>query len=245
MNDEAKARFSEFVAARTPVLIRLAYLLTGDQHAAEDLLQTALMKTASRWAHVRQEDPEGYVRTVLYREQVSWWHRHREVAVRQPPDVGYADPSACGVRLTRLCRTVRHRFPEHGWRWRHGLPAAARPANGGPVAEQAGGDAIRTSGNGQPFAEHAGGNARRATGNSQPFAEHAGGDARGAGRLADRGPLAEGHARALRRRPVVRPHPDGQRRTEPETLTRLPLALGPTRRVHAGPTAVGPASRCC
>jgi RNA polymerase sigma-70 factor (sigma-E family) len=96
MNDEAKARFTEFVAARTPALIRLAYLLTGDQHAAEDLLQTALMKTASRWGQVRHDDPERYVRTVLYREQVSRWRRrrHREVAVHPPPDLSYADPSA-------------------------------------------------------------------------------------------------------------------------------------------------------
>ena len=96
MNEEAKARFGEFVTARTPALIRLAYLLTGDQHLAEDLLQTALMKTATRWGHLRREDPEAYVRTVMYREQVNRWRRrrHREVAMRSPPDLGYADPSS-------------------------------------------------------------------------------------------------------------------------------------------------------
>jgi RNA polymerase sigma-70 factor (sigma-E family) len=96
MNEEAKARFGEFVTARTPALIRLAYLLTGDQHAAEDLLQTALMKTANRWGNLRREDPEAYVRTVMYREQVNRWRRrrHREVTMRNPPDLGYADPSS-------------------------------------------------------------------------------------------------------------------------------------------------------
>jgi DNA-directed RNA polymerase specialized sigma24 family protein len=29
--------FDEFVRSRTPALLRLAYLLTGDQHLAEDL----------------------------------------------------------------------------------------------------------------------------------------------------------------------------------------------------------------
>ncbi|OLB78122.1 MAG: RNA polymerase subunit sigma [Actinobacteria bacterium 13_2_20CM_2_71_6] len=96
MDEEGKARFAEFVAARTHALIRLAYLLTGDQHAAEDLLQNALMKTATRWAHLRHEDPEGYIRTTMYREQVSRWRRlgrRHEVAVQSPPDTPYADPS--------------------------------------------------------------------------------------------------------------------------------------------------------
>jgi RNA polymerase sigma-70 factor (sigma-E family) len=96
MDDEARARFADFVTARTRVLIRVAYMLTGDQHAAEDLLQSALTKTAARWRTLRHEDPEGYVRTVMYREQVSWWRRlgrHREMAVDPPPDRVAADTS--------------------------------------------------------------------------------------------------------------------------------------------------------
>jgi RNA polymerase sigma-70 factor (sigma-E family) len=96
MDDEARTRFGEFVASRTPSLIRVAYLLTGDQHAAEDLLQNALARTAARWGRLRHDDPEAYIRTVLYREQVSFWRRRgrrREVAVSAPPDPGYPDPS--------------------------------------------------------------------------------------------------------------------------------------------------------
>ena len=72
------AAFAEFVRARTPALLRTAYLLTGDQGAAEDLVQTALVKVAGRWARVSARgDPEPYVRTVLYREHVSRWRHHR------------------------------------------------------------------------------------------------------------------------------------------------------------------------
>src|SRR5581483_9940318 len=81
VDDEARARFGEFAASRMAALLRVAYLLTGDQHAAEDLVQSALAKTYGRWRSVRQQDPEGYVRAVMYREQVSWWRRrgrHRE-----------------------------------------------------------------------------------------------------------------------------------------------------------------------
>ncbi|MEV0379271.1 sigma-70 family RNA polymerase sigma factor [Nonomuraea sp. NPDC050643] len=41
--------FREFVAARSPALMRLGFLLTGgDQHAAEDLVQTALARLTAR-----------------------------------------------------------------------------------------------------------------------------------------------------------------------------------------------------
>lgn len=94
MNKADQARFGEFVIARGKALIRLAYLLTGDQHAAEDLLQTALAKTAAKWGNLRHTDPEAYVRQVIYREQVSRWRRRfREVAVQSPPEAIYPDPS--------------------------------------------------------------------------------------------------------------------------------------------------------
>jgi RNA polymerase sigma-70 factor (sigma-E family) len=96
VDDQARRQFGEFVADRTPALIRVAYLLTGDQHAAEDLLQSALVKTATRWRDLRHADPEGYIRTVMYREQVSGWRRtarRRELAVDPPPEAVAADQS--------------------------------------------------------------------------------------------------------------------------------------------------------
>ena len=68
--------FHEFVVARTPALARTAYLLTGDHHLAEDLVQTALFKAAKAWGRI-QGDPEPYVRRILYTENVSWWRRRR------------------------------------------------------------------------------------------------------------------------------------------------------------------------
>lgn len=91
MDDEARARFGEFVASRTPALMRVAYLLTGDRHAAEDLLQAALARTVAKWRTVRHEDPEAYVRTVMYREQVSWWRRLRRL--RETPVAHGVEPS--------------------------------------------------------------------------------------------------------------------------------------------------------
>jgi RNA polymerase sigma-70 factor (sigma-E family) len=80
----------------------LAYLLTGgDQHAAEDLLQIALTRTADRWSRV--DDPEAYVRRIMYHQQVDWWRlarRRRETSVATLPEVAGEDRTrAVDLRL--------------------------------------------------------------------------------------------------------------------------------------------------
>lgn len=76
VSDSSRAAFDEFVRARTPALARTAYLLTGDAHLAEDLVQTALFKAARAW-HRIEGDPEPYVRRILYNQNVSWWRRRK------------------------------------------------------------------------------------------------------------------------------------------------------------------------
>jgi RNA polymerase sigma-70 factor (sigma-E family) len=72
----AEQQFREFAHARTPALSRTAYLLTGDAHLAEDLVQTALFKAAKAW-HRIEGDPEPYVRRILYTQNVSWGRQRR------------------------------------------------------------------------------------------------------------------------------------------------------------------------
>lgn len=103
MDEDDRARLAEFVTSRTPALMRVAYLLTGDRHAAEDLFQSALARTIPRWRALRHADPEGYLRTVMYREQVSWWRRlgrRRETALTGADETVQPDPSGgTDVRL--------------------------------------------------------------------------------------------------------------------------------------------------
>ena len=54
-DSSAEQQFREFVHARTPALSRTAYLLTGDAHLAEDLVQTALFKAAKAWHRIDGE----------------------------------------------------------------------------------------------------------------------------------------------------------------------------------------------
>ena len=68
----------DLVAARGHALLRTAYLLTGDQQLAEDLVQGALEKVVAHWGAIRvAEAAESYVRRTMYRDQVSLWRRGR------------------------------------------------------------------------------------------------------------------------------------------------------------------------
>jgi RNA polymerase sigma-70 factor (sigma-E family) len=101
VNDDEDSSFRDFVAARGPALMRLGYLLTGgDQHAAEDLVQSALSKVVPRWGSI--ESPEAYVRQAMYRHQVSWWRRpsNREAAHAEVPDT--PSPDGTGTVDLRL-----------------------------------------------------------------------------------------------------------------------------------------------
>ncbi len=75
-------------------LLRLAFLLTGDHHRAEDLVQEALIKVAVRWRRLHAEHPAAYARQVIVRDNISWWRRHRreQVASPEPPPSGTGEP---------------------------------------------------------------------------------------------------------------------------------------------------------
>ena len=86
MDRHSEAEFLRFVANTSTALLRTAYALTGQQHAAEDLVQTALERVALRWRGL--QEPYAYARKVMYHEHISWWRRFRrlEVPVAQHPD---------------------------------------------------------------------------------------------------------------------------------------------------------------
>lgn len=72
----AEEEFTEYVTARRPALVRTAYLLCGDEHAAEDLVQAALIKAVGHWKRIG-ENPEPWLRTVMVNDHISRWRRHR------------------------------------------------------------------------------------------------------------------------------------------------------------------------
>jgi RNA polymerase sigma-70 factor (sigma-E family) len=93
---EHEDAFNAFVAARSRHLLQTAYLLTGDRHRAEDLLQTALTRAYLRWDRIESDDPEGYVRRTLANAHIDWWRRKpwREEPTAQLPDTAGSDEAA-------------------------------------------------------------------------------------------------------------------------------------------------------
>jgi RNA polymerase sigma-70 factor (sigma-E family) len=74
--DRRDADFAAYLAARQPSLLRTAYLLSGNRHDAEDLVQTAFAKLYLSWEKVRQQGSiDGYVRRILVNEHNSTWRR--------------------------------------------------------------------------------------------------------------------------------------------------------------------------
>jgi RNA polymerase sigma-70 factor (sigma-E family) len=70
------ADFTAYLEARQGRLLRTAYLLTGDQHQAEDLLQTSLAKLYLSWDKVRDRGSiDAYARRIMVNENNSAWRR--------------------------------------------------------------------------------------------------------------------------------------------------------------------------
>lgn len=79
------ADFTVFAQANTPALYRIAYLLCGDQHRAQDLVQLALERTFKAWKKVGDGDPFAYARRVLATARIDTWRRTRREVLTDDP----------------------------------------------------------------------------------------------------------------------------------------------------------------
>ncbi|HEX3780787.1 MAG TPA: SigE family RNA polymerase sigma factor [Pseudonocardiaceae bacterium] len=85
--NRAEDDYREFVDARAASLHRTAYLLCGDWHLANDLVQETLVKTFRHWRRVQRADnPNAYVRRILVNEFKRHWQRHRDLLVHTDTD---------------------------------------------------------------------------------------------------------------------------------------------------------------
>ncbi len=86
------AGFREWMAVRAPALRRKAFLLCGDWHSADDLVQDTLLAMYPRWARIaRGTNVDGYAGKVLVGKYVDAqrrpWRRERAVeTVPEAPD---------------------------------------------------------------------------------------------------------------------------------------------------------------
>jgi RNA polymerase sigma-70 factor (sigma-E family) len=110
MDAAAAERFAEWAQTRSPALHRLAYLLCGDWHVAEDVVQEALARAALKWPRVEQlENPDAYVRRILInqlntlRRRKSW----RASVVVTTSEMAVADTSVEHARNDELMTALR------------------------------------------------------------------------------------------------------------------------------------------
>ena len=110
MDAAAAQRFAEWAQTRARALHRLAYLLCGDWHVAEDLVQEALARVALKWPRVEHMDnPDAYVRRILVnqlnnqRRRKSW----RTSATASTPETAVSDTTVEHARNDELMTALR------------------------------------------------------------------------------------------------------------------------------------------
>jgi RNA polymerase sigma-70 factor (sigma-E family) len=93
MDSDREAAFEAFVLGHQAALFRVAFLLSGDRHHAEDLVQATLERTYEHWRRVAAAgNPGAYVRRMLINAATDW-RRSRRYVVEQSLDAALALPS--------------------------------------------------------------------------------------------------------------------------------------------------------
>ena len=117
MDPGQERRLDELYRHHVPEMVRLAYVVTGEAAAAEDLAQEAFVRAAGRFAHLRNRDAFGaYLRRALLNLCKNHFRRRDTerayLAAQQPPDATHpqaALDSADVVRAALLRLPVRQR----------------------------------------------------------------------------------------------------------------------------------------
>ena len=114
-DDGVEESFTAFVRASGERHLRLAVLLTGDWHAAEDLVQSSLAKLYRAWPGVDQVGgyPDAYLRRIMVNTQRSWWRARwrREAPAAVLPEVSSGEDIADRQALGALVRQALARLP--------------------------------------------------------------------------------------------------------------------------------------
>jgi len=101
MRSENEAEYADYLRARLPRLHRTAYLLCGDAHRAEDVVQATALNLYLKWERIRAVDNvDGYVHRMLVREffgqqRLGW---ARVLLTNRPPERVVAPTSSVEER---------------------------------------------------------------------------------------------------------------------------------------------------
>jgi RNA polymerase sigma-70 factor (ECF subfamily) len=102
--------FEEFYDAVFGRLVGQLYLVTGDLHDAEDVVQEALTRAAARWSRLREyEVPEAWVRRVavnLATDRFRHTRRRLALAMRLRPVPEADPPTLDGLAVSHALRAL-------------------------------------------------------------------------------------------------------------------------------------------
>ncbi|WP_425955447.1 SigE family RNA polymerase sigma factor [Xylanimonas sp. McL0601] len=84
---DRNAEFTAFMRDAHGPLHRMAFLLCGDAHRADELTQQALERTYRAWSRARVGDPLAYARKVLANLRIDGWRRTRREVLAGPDDL--------------------------------------------------------------------------------------------------------------------------------------------------------------
>jgi RNA polymerase sigma-70 factor (sigma-E family) len=95
--------YREFVGSRAASLHRTAYLLCGDWHLADDLVQETFVQTFRHWRRVERADNQNaYVKRILINEFNRHWQRYGALPVQADGDhPEVAVPDICDEVVNR------------------------------------------------------------------------------------------------------------------------------------------------
>jgi RNA polymerase sigma-70 factor (sigma-E family) len=116
--DTERLTFDEVVASNERRLLRLALMLSGGVHSAEDLVQTVLARAHRRWDQIGSLDkPDAYLSKMVVNEFLSWrrLRKNQELPLAELPDASADDDVS-----------ARHAQRDAAWRLLADLPRQQR-----------------------------------------------------------------------------------------------------------------------
>ncbi|HEY0187778.1 MAG TPA: SigE family RNA polymerase sigma factor [Cellulomonas sp.] len=99
--------FAAFMAEAAPTLARTAWLLCGDAHQADELVQQALVRTYLAWGRARERDPLAYARRTLANLRIDTWRRRRREVLTDPAEVPERAEAGAADRIADRDQLVR------------------------------------------------------------------------------------------------------------------------------------------
>ena len=101
--------FTAFMREAKDPLHRMAFLLSGDAHRAEELTQQTFERCYRHWHKARQGDPLVYARRVLANLRIDAWRRTRREVLTGPDELPQEDTRAARAATRMPTRTVDDR----------------------------------------------------------------------------------------------------------------------------------------